>query len=108
MITKLMQKESKLSKNAKKTFKMGFYLKFFQIYATGSGRKYLQISKFNPAHREHSIEGCNITVVLVEPKLVKFTHKEAIFTRFSGFTEPEVAGAIRKYQNSTQLIESIP
>ena len=70
--------------------------------------KYLKWSKFNSAHREHSIEGCNITVALVEPKLVKFTQKEAFFTRFSGFTEPEVGWETGNGWNPTQLIKSRP
>ena len=45
---------------------------FFRFYGTGSSRTHLKVSKFNSAHREDSIEGCNITVALVEPKLVKF------------------------------------
>ena len=80
---------------------------FSRFYGAGSSRTHPEVSKFNSAHQEHSIEGCNINVALVEPKLEKFTQKGAIFTRFSGFTEPEVPGLIRKYQNSTQLIERI-
>ena len=85
----------------------GQFYAFFWFYRTGSARTQPEVSKFNPVHRDHSIEGSNITVALVESELVKFTQKEAIFTRFSGFAVPEVPGLIRKYQNSTQLIKRI-
>ena len=53
-------------------FKDKLILNFFWIYATGSGRKYKQTLKFNPAHQELSIEVRNITVALVEAEFLKF------------------------------------
>ena len=49
---------------------------------TGSTRTHPEVSKFNSAHQEDSIEGCNITVALVEPMIVKFTPKKGIFYAF--------------------------
>ena len=93
----------------KRGLKRGYFTRFSRFYGTGSARTQPEVSKFNSVHREHSIEGCNITLALVEPKISNFTQKGAIFLRvFSGFTEPEVAGRNRKHQNSTQLIERIP
>ena len=63
----------------------------------------------NRLHKKKlSIEVLYVSVGQVEAKQVKFTQKGAIFTRFSGFTEPEVAGRNRKYQISTQLIKPDP
>ena len=50
---------------------------FFWIQATGSGRKYKQTLKFNPAHRELSVEMRNIPVAQVEAEFLKFLLTEA-------------------------------
>ena len=52
---------------------------FFRIFATGSDRKYLPTSKFNPAQREHSIEGCNFSVALVEVDFLKISLNRAYY-----------------------------
>ena len=49
----------------------GLIFECFASSVTGSGRKYLQTSKFNPAHQELSIEVHNITVAQVEAEILK-------------------------------------
>ena len=45
---------------------------FVYFLLTGSGRKYLQTSKFNPAYQELSIEVHNVAVVQVEVDFLSF------------------------------------
>ena len=61
------------------TFKCDNLLISSWIYVTGSGRKYLQILRFNPAQREHSIEGCNFSVALVEVDFLKISLNSAYY-----------------------------
>ena len=59
--------------------KTSLFLTFSIIFVTGSHRKYLVTSKFNPAQREHSIEGCNFSVALVEVGFLQITLNRAYY-----------------------------
>ena len=48
---------------------MAISSKFFCISGTGSGQNKLEVAKFNSAHQDLSIEGCNITVSQPNPEI---------------------------------------
>ena len=50
----------------------GLIFECFASSVTGSGRKYLQTSKFNPPHQGLSIEVHNVSVVQVEVEFLHF------------------------------------
>ena len=66
----------------KEAKKKGLFYSIFQIYGTRSGRKWLKMAKFNSAHQEQFIEGCNIAVLRLEAKLQNYTQKGAILRVF--------------------------
>ena len=68
-----------------------------------SGNVKIQLSSSKAVHRVPYF-----SVPLIEPDVVKFADKKGYFSRFSGFTEPEVFLETGNDQNLTQLIKSRP